>query len=91
MLPGRIYRGNTWAAIFPISDNGDRQRSPVFVYAVWNKYCLDVPLFMPVRDPSLRQIVWREFDIDAVAHQDADAVAAHAARDRGEHHVLGVI
>ena len=46
---------------------------------------------MPVGDPSLRQIVWRQLDIHAVAHQDADAVAAHAARDGGEHHMLGVV
>lgn len=46
---------------------------------------------MPICDAALGQVVWREFDVDAVAHQDADAVAAHAARDRREHHVLGII
>ena len=34
---------------------------------------------MPVGDAAFGEVVWREFDIDAVAHEDADAVAAHAA------------
>lgn len=45
---------------------------------------------MPVRDAAFGKVVWREFDVDAVAHKDADAVAAHTAGDGREHHVIGV-
>jgi len=46
---------------------------------------------MPVCNSSLRQIIWRELDIDAVAHQDADAVSSHTPRDRREDNVLTIV
>ena len=46
---------------------------------------------MSVCNAPLGQVVGREFNIDPVTHQDADPVAAHTARDRGEHHMLGVV
>ena len=36
-------------------------------------------LFVAVSDTAFCEVVWRELDIDAVAHQDANAVAAHTA------------
>jgi len=48
-------------------------------------------LFVPVRNAAFGEVVRRELDVDAVAHKDADAIAAHAARDRREHHVVGVV
>lgn len=46
---------------------------------------------MSVRDAAFCEVVGREFDIDAVAHQDADAVAAHAARNGREDDVVRVV
>ena len=46
---------------------------------------------MPICDPSLGEIVWRELDIDPVTHQDADAISTHAAGDRRQHNVLAVV
>ena len=45
---------------------------------------------MPVGNAALGEVVGRELDVDAVAHQDAYAVSAHAARDRGEHDMLAL-
>lgn len=45
---------------------------------------------MPVGNAALCEVVWREFDIHAVAHENTDAVATHSARDGGEHHVISV-
>lgn len=50
-----------------------------------------VSLLVAVGDPALGKVVRREFNVDAVAHQDADTVAAHAARDGREHNVVAVI
>jgi len=36
-------------------------------------------LFVTVGDTAFAEIIWRELDIDAVAHQDTDAVSAHAS------------
>ena len=46
---------------------------------------------MSVCNSPLRKIVGRELDVDAVAHQDADAVAAHTARDSGENDMLALL
>jgi len=44
-----------------------------------------------VRDPSLREIIRRQFDIYTIAHQDTNAISSHAARDRREDNMLAVI
>ena len=46
---------------------------------------------MSVGDTAFRQVIGRELNIDTVAHQDTNAVAAHAARDRREDHVLCIV
>ena len=46
---------------------------------------------MPVRDPSLGQIVRRQFHIHAITHQDANTVTPHSSRDRCEDDVLAVV
>ena len=46
---------------------------------------------MTICDSSLRKVVWRELDVDAVAHKDADAVPTHAARYCREDYVLTVV
>ena len=43
------------------------------------KTALVESLFMPVRDAAFGEVVRREFEVDAITHKDADAVAAHAA------------
>jgi hypothetical protein len=48
-------------------------------------------LFVAVRDASLRKVVRRKLDVDAVAHQDANAVSTHAAGYRREDKVVGVV
>ncbi len=48
-------------------------------------------LLVPICDTAFRQVVRREFDIYTVAHQYADAVSAHAARDGGQDHVVRII
>ena len=50
-----------------------------------------VGLLMPVRDPSLREIIRRQFDVYAIAHQDTDAISSHSARDRREDNMLAVV
>lgn len=46
---------------------------------------------MPISDPTLRKVVRREFDIDSIAHQDANSVSTHASRDRRKDNVLAVL
>ena len=46
---------------------------------------------MTVRDTSFCKVVRREFDVDAVAHQDADTITTHAAGDRGEDNVVSIV
>ncbi len=48
-------------------------------------------LFMTVCNAALGQVVRRQLNIDTVTHQDADAVAAHAARYGREHHMLSIV
>src|SRR5215217_1002134 len=42
-------------------------------------------LLRPVRDPSARQVVRRQFDLHLVSREDADEVHPHLARDVREH------
>lgn len=46
---------------------------------------------MPVCDPSLGEIVRRELNVDTIAHQDANSVAPHAARDRREDNMFRIV
>lgn len=46
---------------------------------------------MSVSYSALCQVVGREFHINAVTHQDADAVSAHAAGDSGKYNMVAVI
>jgi hypothetical protein len=39
---------------------------------------------VPINDSAFRQIVRREFDVDAIARKYSYSVAAHAAGDVGE-------
>jgi hypothetical protein len=39
---------------------------------------------VPINDSAFRQIVWRQFNVDAIAGKYPDSVAAHAAGDVGE-------
>jgi len=48
-------------------------------------------LLVPVGDPAARQVVRRHLDGDAIADQDANAIFAHLAGNRGEHDVFAVI
>src|SRR5882724_571188 len=52
----------------------------------WNESAL----FTAEDDPTLGEVVGREFDRDPVAGQDADVVLAHAAGDVGEYHMAVV-
>jgi hypothetical protein len=48
-------------------------------------------LFVPVRYTSFREVVRRKLYVNAVAHQDANAVSTHAAGYRREDKVVGVV
>lgn len=48
-------------------------------------------LLVPVCDAAFCKVVRREFDIYAVPHQNADAIATHAARDGGQDHVVRIV
>src|SRR5687767_15330445 len=60
-------------------------RSTLFPYTTLFR---SVELLVPVSDAPLRQVVWREFDVHAVAHQDAYPVSPHAARDGRQDHMV---
>ena len=42
-------------------------------------------LLESVSDPAAGEVVWRNFDRDAIAGQDANAIATHISRKRREH------
>src|SRR5580765_626680 len=44
-----------------------------------------------ISNPAARQIVRGHLHADAVANQDADAMLAHLARNRRQHHMRAVI
>lgn len=46
---------------------------------------------MAVCDSALGQVVWRQFYIDLIAHQDTDPISAHTPGDRSEYHVLSIV
>ena len=49
------------------------------------------PSFVPVSDPPLGKIIWRQFEADTVAHQNTDEVFPHLAGNLGQHDVVGAI
>jgi hypothetical protein len=51
----------------------------------------DERLLLPEDDSALGQIVGGEFDLDAVAGEDADEVLAHLAGDVAEDLAVGVV
>jgi hypothetical protein len=59
--------------------NPQMQKGPVPVRNQADISKLDLELFMSVSDPPFCKVVWRQFDIHPVAHQDADAVSPHPA------------
>ena len=46
---------------------------------------------MAIGDSAFRQIIRRHFNVHAVADQDADAVAAHSARNLRHHDMLAAV
>ena len=48
------------------------------------------PLPLAERDPTLREIVWREFDLHLVSGDNTDEVFAHSSRDMRDHFVTAV-
>ena len=46
---------------------------------------------MAVGDTAFCEVVRGKFDVNTVAHQDANAVSAHAARDGRENDVVAVV
>jgi hypothetical protein len=44
-----------------------------------------------VCDAAFGEIVRGQFDIDPIAHQYADPIPTHSARDRREYHMVGII
>ena len=42
-------------------------------------------------DAPFREIVGRKFHVDAIAHQDPDAVPSHSTRYGREHNMFGIV
>ena len=64
---------------------------PACPFMFWRLLCSSAELLIAVSNAASTQIVWRHFDADAIAYQNAYAILAHLSGDCRQYDVFSVI